>query len=72
MAMAMGEHIQEDIKHYLNSFNELEEHRQGLDFEIEDLVKEMDMEKYFAKIPENIKLEDVKPDSKVGKLINKI
>ncbi len=57
MAMAMGEHIQEDIKHYLNSFNQLEEQRQGLDFEIEDLVKEMDMEKYFNKMPENIKID---------------
>ena len=57
MAMARGEHIQDDIKHYLNSFNQLEEQRQGLDFEIEDLVKEMDMERYFNKMPENIKID---------------
>lgn len=41
----------------MNSFNQLEEQRQGLDFEIEDLVKEMDMEKYFNKMPENIKID---------------
>jgi len=29
----------------------------------------MDMEKHFAKIPENHKLEDVKPDTKIGRLI---
>jgi len=29
----------------------------------------MDMEKHFAKIPENIKLDEVKPDSKIGRLI---
>ena len=57
MAMAMGEHIQEDIKHYLNSFNQLEEQRQGLDFEIEDLVKELVLEKYFNIMPENIKID---------------
>jgi hypothetical protein len=41
----------------LNSFNQLEEQRQGLDFEIEDLVKELVLEKYFNIMPENIKID---------------
>ena len=61
-----------DIKHYLSVFDNLEDQRQGLDFELEDLVKEMDMEKHFALIPENIKLEDIAPTSKIGRLIDKM
>lgn len=32
----------------------------------------MDMEKHFALIPENIKLEDIAPTSKIGRLIDKM
>ncbi len=70
--MATGEHIQQDIRDYLNNFNTLDDLRQGLDFEIDDMVKELDMEKYFAKLPEKVELDAVQPDSKLGKLINKI
>ena len=42
--MATGDHFDPDIKKYLDIFHKLDQERQGLDFEIEDLLKEMDLE----------------------------
>jgi len=43
-----------------------------LDFEIEDLIKEINMEKHYAKVKNVMKLEEIKPGSKLGILISKI
>jgi tRNA C32,U32 (ribose-2'-O)-methylase TrmJ len=56
----------------LETFDQLEKERRGLDFEIEDLIKEMDMEKYYNNVQNALKLEDINPDSKLGKLIRKM
>jgi hypothetical protein len=50
----------------------LEEQRSGLDFEIEDLVKEIDMESNFNKQEKQMLLSEVKPDSKLGRLMSMI
>ncbi len=72
MTMATGDHIQAELKHYLETFDQLEKERRGLDFEIEDLIREMDLEKYYNNVQNALKLEDINPDSKLGKLIRKI
>jgi hypothetical protein len=72
MAMAAGDHIQAEIKHYLETFHKLDQERKGLDFEIEDLLKEMDIEKFYAKIGETTGIEDIDGNTKLGKLIRKI
>lgn len=48
MEMASGDHFEPEIKHYLDVFHKLDQERKGLDFEIEDLLKEMDLEKQYA------------------------
>ena len=50
MTMATGDHIQDELKHYLETFDQLDKERRGLDFEIEDLIKEMDLEKYYNSV----------------------
>lgn len=50
MQLAKQEHYLPEIKDYLETFDKLDDQRQGLDFEIEDLLKEVDAEKYFANI----------------------
>lgn len=48
--MATGDHMDPEIKRYLDTFHRLDQERKGLDFEIEDLLKEMDLEKHYAKL----------------------
>ena len=50
MEMATGNHFEPEIRHYLETFHRLDQERKGLDFEIEDLLKEMDLEKYYANL----------------------
>ena len=40
--MASGEPQAKDMLEYVDRFNELEEQRDGLDFEIQDLLEELD------------------------------
>ena len=42
MAMATGEAQEAEMEVYLNKFKELDEKREGLDFEIHDILEEMD------------------------------
>lgn len=51
MQLAMREHFDESTKRYIDTFQRLEEHRTGLDFEINDMIKETDMEKHFNEVP---------------------
>ena len=53
---------------YLNMFRELDEKREGLDFEIHDMLEEMDTQASFMDL-ENAKIEEIPVDSKVGQLI---
>jgi len=41
-----------EIKRYLDTFKKLDQERKGLDFEIEDLLKEMDVEHHYSKLKE--------------------
>lgn len=47
MQLAKHEHYADEIKDYLETFDKLEEARQGLDFEIEDLLKELNLDKLY-------------------------
>jgi hypothetical protein len=47
-------------------FQELNETRGDLDFTIEDLVNELDLEKVFSKNKKDLKLSEVKPGSKLS------
>ena len=64
--MATGDHFDPDIKKYLDTFHKLDQERQGLDFEIEDLLKEMDLEKHYAKVVQAESVEQIDEKSKLG------
>jgi hypothetical protein len=55
----MREHFDESTKKYIDTFQRLEEHRTGLDFEIHDLVKEIDTEKHFKDVPLEATLSEI-------------
>lgn len=61
-----------EIKHYLDTFHRLDQERKGLDFEIEDLMREMDLEKYYAKVKDLDKVEQIDENSKLGQLVKKM
>ena len=69
MAMANPD-VQEDaMQVYLDKFRDLDRKREGLDFEIHDILEEIDTSAGFQDIAADAKVEDIPPDSKVGQLI---
>ena len=70
--MATGEAQEQDLLEYVDLFNELEEQRDGLDFQIQDLLRELDTQKTFEEIEKGTKLEELPEDSKVTALVSKI
>ena len=72
MEMASGNHFEPEIKHYLETFHRLDQERKGLDFEIEDLLKEMDLEKYYAKVQTLDSVDQIDENTKLGKLVRKM
>ena len=57
---------------YLDRFREIDEKREGLDFQIHDMLEELDTQESFSNIVEQAKAEDIPEDSKVGQLIKKM
>lgn len=47
------------MKHYVRTLEDLDEKRIGLDFEIQDLLNEVDTEATFEGIPPNPTLEEI-------------
>ena len=72
MQLANNQHFMPEISEYLQIFNKLERERQGLDFEIEDLLKELNLEKHFEEQKGIQNLDDVPKESKLGQLIGKM
>ena len=72
MEMASGDHFEPDIKHYLDVFHRLDQERKGLDFEIEDLLKELDLEKQYAQVQTLESLDQIDENTKLGKLVRKM
>jgi hypothetical protein len=52
-------------------FRKLDEKRQGLDFEIHDMLQEMDTQASFQDL-ESVAAENIPQDSMVGQLIGKL
>jgi translation elongation factor EF-Tu-like GTPase len=50
----------------------MEERREGLDFEISDLLQEINFEKSYNKVVHVTGLSELKPDSKIKRLIDKM
>ena len=73
LEMAPGNLQDKSMMEYVKVFKELDERRQGLDFEIQDLLKEVDTQASYADHdPETTNLESFAPDSKIALLISKI
>jgi hypothetical protein len=70
--MASGEVYDPLMKAYVTNLKELDCKREGLDYEISDMLQEMDTIASFADIPENSKIEDIPLNTKIGTLVNKV
>jgi hypothetical protein len=70
--MASGEVYDPLMNAYVTNLKELDCKREGLDFEISDMLQEMDTVASFADIPENSKIEDIPINTKIGTLVNKV
>ena len=58
---------------YLDTLRQLDERREGLDFQIQDLLEDLDTSASFEGVdPETAKASEFPEDSKVGQLIAKI
>lgn len=72
LQLASREFLDPELRRYIGLFNKLEQQREGLDFEIEDMMKEIDLEKHFTKGKPQLTLKDLKPEDKLAILIAKI
>jgi hypothetical protein len=59
LQMASGEVYDDKMRVYTQNLRELDLKREGLDFEIADMIMEMDTVASFQDLPENAKLEDI-------------
>jgi hypothetical protein len=66
MSLASGNNYGDNVRDYVKVFNDLEEERSGLDFEIQDIIQEIDAEKEYKDLPSNFDLVDVGTESKLG------
>jgi len=68
-----GRNYNNKLKEYIAAYNDLDEERKGLDFEMEDLLKEIDTEKEFKHMGVNFaNMTDVPKQSKLSQLMDKI
>lgn len=73
LQMASGEVQERTMQQYLDVFRDLDAKRQGLDFEIQDLLDELDTTATYEDIsPETTTADHFPTDSKVGILIAKM
>jgi hypothetical protein len=69
---ASREFLERELNKYITIFNQLEEQREGLDFEIADLIQEIDLEKFYTKGVPEMKMDELPADSKLRTLIQKV
>ena len=72
LSQAIPDVQETEMQAYLDKFRDLDERREGLDFEIQDMLTELDTTDTWKSIAENAMVEDLPQESKVGKLIQKI
>ena len=70
--MASGEVQERPMQHYTENIKDLDEKRQGLDFEIQDLLAEMDTQASFEGLDPDQKHEELTKDSKISILVDKL
>ena len=72
LQIASGECQEPAMQVYVDRLRDLDEKREGLDFEIQDMLLELDTQATFADITQDAKLTDLPKDSKVGTLVGKL
>ena len=65
MSFASGNAQDNIFNKYVDSFHELDERRKGLDFEIQELVDDLDHTEFDKLSPQTSTVESFKADSKV-------
>ena len=72
MQMAAGEVQSDPMKEFTNQIAELDEKREGLEFEISDLLAEMDTQASYDGVNPDTQANELPPDSKVSQLVGKM
>ena len=74
MHLAAGTSLSPQTKQYVQIFNQLDLERESLDFEIQEMLEEMDMNDHFRNLEStnDYTIQDVPKESKLGKLVDKM
>ena len=72
MHLQNGKNYNQNINEYIDLFNNLDTERETLDFEIQDLLDDMNPEKEYNTIDENTLASDLPEKSNLGKLFSKM
>ena len=61
MHLSSGANYSPQLEQYIKTYNVLDEERDGLDFEIDDMLKQIDTRKEFKDLPENkvLRMQDI-------------
>ena len=60
------------MKHYTDQIKDLDEKREGLEFEITDLLAEMDTQASYDGVDPDTEADALPKDTKVGQLVEKL
>lgn len=73
MHLNTGKNYNKKLQEYIATYNELDEERKGLDFDMEEILHEMDTEKEFKNVGVDFaNMSEVPKNSKLSKLMDTI
>ena len=72
MHLASHNNYSDQIKDYINVFNDLDQEREGMDFEIQELLDDLDTKKEFNKLDRGMDPKKLPEGSKLKVLIDKM
>ena len=72
MHLASGGNYNPQLQDYIRLFNQLDNHREGLDFEIQEMLDDIDAEAMFENLDHGLDMDKIDPKSRLAQLLNKM
>ena len=73
MHLGSRKNYNKEINRYIDTYNQLDQQRKGLEFELQDMLVDLDAEEEFKDLNKRFtSIDDVPKDSKIGMLVGKI
>jgi len=72
MHLASGANYNPQLQDYIRLFNQLDGHREGLDFEIQEMLDDIDAEEAFQDIEHGLDPEKIAKSTRLGQLFDKM